>query len=173
MSPDRPRGPGRAGGSGGPGGPGGPGSPRRRSLVTGLLVGVGIAAFVDEVVFHQLLHWHHFYDRSTTTAGLVSDGWFHAFGWLAMVGGMFLFADLQRRRATVHPRVLAGALLGAGGFQLYDGLVHHKLLRLHQVRYGVELLPYDLVWNLAGALALLAGLALLARHRRRERARAR
>jgi len=34
----------------------------------------GVAAFFDETVFHQLLHWHHCYDPSTTEVGLVSDG---------------------------------------------------------------------------------------------------
>lgn len=47
---------------------------RRRNLFSGLLFGLGVIAFLDEVVFHQLLHWHHFYDRGTTAAGLVSDG---------------------------------------------------------------------------------------------------
>src|SRR4051794_38186472 len=36
-----------------------------RSLWSGVLVGLGVAGFVDETVFHQLLHWHHFYDRGT------------------------------------------------------------------------------------------------------------
>src|SRR4051812_44746690 len=52
---------------------------RARSVVAGALFGIGVAAFLDEAIFHQLLHWHHFYDRSTSTAGLVSDGFFHAF----------------------------------------------------------------------------------------------
>ena len=69
--------------------------------------------------------------------------------------------DLHRRLATVPRRVWAGALLGGGAFQLYDGVVHHKLLQLHQVRYGVELLPYDLAWNASGAVALVVGLVLL------------
>ena len=64
---------------------------------TGVLIGIGVAGFVDEVVFHQLLHWHHFYDRGTSTAGLVSDGFFHAFSWTAVVVGLFLLADLHRR----------------------------------------------------------------------------
>lgn len=141
----------------------------RRSLGAGLLIGVGVAGFVDEVVFHQILHWHHFYDRSTSTAGLVSDGWFHAFSWLAIVAGLFLFADLQRLRASVRSRVVGGALLGWGGFQLYDGLVQHKVLGLHQVRYGVDLLPYDLAWNLAGAAGVVAGTVVLLAGRRRAR----
>jgi uncharacterized membrane protein len=44
-------------------------------------------AFIDETVFHQLLHWHHFYDKSTLAVGLVSDGLFHAGGFIAMAAG--------------------------------------------------------------------------------------
>lgn len=53
-----------------------------RNIWSGILFGIGLVAFLDEAVFHQLLHWHHFYDRSTTEIGLVSDGLFHAFSWL-------------------------------------------------------------------------------------------
>jgi uncharacterized membrane protein len=132
-----------------------------RSVLAGVLMGVGVAAFLDEVVFHQLLRWHHFYDRSTPDVGLVSDGIFHAGGWLAMVAGLFLFADLQRRRVTVPKRVWAGGLLGWGGFQLYDGIVQHKLFGLHQIRYDVDLVPYDLAWNGAALVALAIGTVLL------------
>jgi uncharacterized membrane protein len=134
-----------------------------RSTLSGGLIGIGVAGFLDETVFHQLLHWHHFYDRSTPTAGLVSDGFFHAGSWLCIVAGLFLFADLQRRRATVPGRVWAGGQLGWGGFQVYDGLVQHKLLGLHQIRYRVDLLPYDLAWNVAGGIGVLLGLWLLSR----------
>ena len=51
---------------------------------------------------------------------------------------------------------------GAGFFQLYDGLVQHKLLGLHQIRYGVDLLPYDVVWIVIAAALLVAGLVLVA-----------
>ncbi len=140
----------------------GPQSPSAgRSIAAGLLIGVGVAGFLDETVFHQLLHWHHFYDRSTPDVALVSDGFFHAGSWLCLVVGLFLFADLSRRRTTVPKRVWAGGLLGWGGFQVYDGLIQHKVLDLHQIRYGVELLPYDLAWNGAGALGLVIGVVLL------------
>ena len=39
-----------------------------RNVLSGGLLGLGVAAFVDETVFHQLLHWHHFYDKSTAAA---------------------------------------------------------------------------------------------------------
>jgi uncharacterized membrane protein len=135
----------------------------RRNVVSGVLVGIGVAAFVDETVFHQLLHWHHFYDRSTPPAGLVSDGIFHAFGWFAVVAGLFAYADLRRRGAWWNQRWLGALLVGLGGFQLYDGTVQHKLLGLHQIRYGVDLLLYDLVWNLVAVVLAAAGAVLLVR----------
>ena len=56
---------------------------------------------------------------------------------------------------------MAGFFIGMGGFQLFDGIVDHKILRLHQIRYGIDyLLLYDIVWNTAGAILLLTGLVL-------------
>jgi uncharacterized membrane protein len=137
----------------------------RRSLWVAALIGVGIMAAVDEIVFHQLFAWHHFYDRSTTDVALLSDGLLHAAELAIIIGGFFLYADLRRRHVLAPPWAWAGFFLGAGGFQLFDGIVDHKLLRVHQVRYGVALLPYDLAWNAAGAALLIIGLALLVRAR--------
>ena len=136
-----------------------------RNVRSGVLFGIGVAAFVDETVFHQLLHWHHFYDRSTPDAGLVSDGVFHAFGWFAVVAALFLLADLRRRGAFLKRRWLGAALVGLGAFQLYDGTVQHKLLRLHQIRYHVDVVPYDLTWNVIAVVCLAAGIVLLVRTR--------
>lgn len=130
------------------------------SVGAAALIGIGVMAAVDEIVFHQLLAWHHFYDRSTTRIGLLSDGLLHATELLLLVAGFFLLADL-RRRSTLHVRRgWAGFLLGAGGFQLFDGVIVHKVLRLHQIRYEVEILPYDLAWNGFAVALLVAGVAL-------------
>ncbi|MGE6754002.1 DUF2243 domain-containing protein [Rossellomorea sp. NPDC071047] len=128
-----------------------------RNLWSGILFGMGIVAFIDETVFHQLLHWHHFYDKSTTAIGLVSDGFFHAFSWFATIGGLFMFADLRRKKALWVKRWWGGILLGAGGFQLYDGTVQHKLMGIHQIRYVENVLVYDIVWNVIAAAMILAG----------------
>jgi uncharacterized membrane protein len=140
-------------------------SVRGRNVVSGVLFGIGVAAFVDETVFHQLLHWHHFYDRSTPDAGLVSDGIFHAFGWFAVVAALFLLADLRRRQAFHRLRWTGAALVGLGAFQLYDGTVQHKLMRLHQIRYHVDVVPYDVTWNVIAVLVLAGGIVLLVRTR--------
>jgi uncharacterized membrane protein len=139
----------------------------RRNALAGVLLGLGAVAFVDETVFHQLLHWHHFYDRGSSAAGLVSDGLFHAFSWFATVAALFLLAALRRDREVRSLRVVGGALAGGGAFQLYDGLVQHKLLGLHQIRYVPDVLVYDLVWNVLALVLLVVGLVLLVRTRER------
>jgi uncharacterized membrane protein len=128
----------------------------------GVLVGVGLAGTLDEVVLHQLLAWHHFYDRSTPTAGLVSDGLFHIFSTAILVIGLIQL--VERRHTTPGPPrlALAGILLGAGCFNLYDGTIQHKLLRLHQVRADApNNLPYDLTFLAIAAALALAGALLL------------
>lgn len=145
----------------------------RKSLLTtknfwsGFLFGIGFVSFFDEMIFHQLLHWHHFYDRATTHVGMVADGLFHAFSWFATVGSLFLYADLKRCKALVLKSWLGSAIFGIGVFQLYDGLVQHKIFRIHQIRYGVDLLPYDLTWNLTAILLVIVGLLLILNQHRK------
>ncbi|MFJ6413224.1 hypothetical protein CHI12_09010 [Terribacillus saccharophilus] len=143
----------------------------RMNILSGFLFGVGLVAFIDEAVFHQLLHWHHFYDLSSSTWGLVSDGFFHALSWFATVGGLFLFADLRRRRDLIPLRWGGAVMLGSGVFQLYDGLIQHKLFRIHQIRYGVDIFYYDLIWNGIAVLLIAAGIWCIRLSRRKEYAR--
>lgn len=135
-------------------------------LWPGVLTGIGLAGTLDEVVLHQLLGWHHFYDRSTPTAGLVSDGLFHLFSTTLLVIGVIQLVE-RRRTSPDPPRLaLAGILLGAGGFNLYDGTIQHKLLALHQVRANApNNLPYDLAFLAIAAVVFTAGVVLFRRTR--------
>lgn len=137
-----------------------------RNVSSGFLFGIGLVAFIDEAVFHQLLHWHHFYDRSTTEIGLVSDGFFHAFSWFATIAGLFMLADLRRRNTLKWRAWWGGVFLGAGVFQLYDGIVQHKFMRIHQIRYVDHVIVYDVVWNVLAIVILLIGAMLLRRKKR-------
>jgi uncharacterized membrane protein len=67
------------------------------------------------------------------------------------------FADLRRRGTLARRSAWGGFVLGLGVFQLFDGIVDHKLLDLHEVRYSVDVLPYDLAWNGAALVFLLVG----------------
>jgi len=136
----------------------------KRTIWSGVLAGLGLAAFLDETVFHQILHWHHFYDKSTMAVGLLSDGLFHAFGFTSLVVGLFLLADSLRRGGFIPKRWWGALLLGAGGFQLYDGTIQHKLMRLHQIRYHVTIWPYDLTWNVLALIMIIIGILLMRGH---------
>ncbi|MET1013832.1 MAG: DUF2243 domain-containing protein [Paenisporosarcina sp.] len=138
-----------------------------RNFWGGFLFGLGVVGFIDEVVFHQLLHWHHFYDKSTTDIGLVSDGLFHAFSWFSTIGSSFMLADLHRRQAFWMKRWIGGALLGGGLFQLYDGTIQHKLMQIHQIRYNVDITPYDVVWNVIAFAMIVAAYFLLKENNKR------
>ena len=136
-------------------------------LRTGVVLGIGLVGTLDEVLLHQLLQWHNLYVHTTPFWRTFVDGLFHlACASLLVCGALRLWASRgEPAEAGDGRRLLGGMLLGMGGFNLYDGTVQHKLLRLHPVREHVEnQLPYDLAF-VGIALALLAGGWALSRGR--------
>ncbi len=136
------------------------------------LMGLGLGGFVDGIVLHQILQWHHMLTDTgdhppTTVAGLeantLADGFFHLGTWLFVAAGMVLTVRAWQQGRLAPPwRAHAGMLLaGWGAFNLVEGLVDHQLLGIHHVR---DDLGGPLVWDLAflalGALQVLGGLAL-------------
>ena len=145
-------------------------STTRLTVWTGVILGVALMGAVDEIVFHQLLQWHHFYSDTTSFWRIFSDGLFHAFTTLMWFVGAALLWRQRRRLSEVlnEEWFWGGFLLGMGGFQVFDGIVNHKVLALHQVREGTQhLMPYDVAWNLVGVLLAASGWALLRRARGR------
>lgn len=140
-----------------------------KSMWAAALIGIGLMAAVDEIIFHQILSWHHFYDRSTSKIGLMADGFLHAAELIAIIAGFFMLLDLRRNHSLVKDKAWAAFFLGLGSFQLFDGIVDHKVLRLHQIRYVENLLPYDITWNMAGLLLLGIGFVLLRKAKNREK----
>ena len=136
--------------------------PSRSLLWPAVLVGIGLAGSLDEIVLHQVLRWHHFYDRGSLAAGLIADGIFLLGSTAALGIGLVLLVQRWPTARDPLRQAAAGILVGAGGFNLYDGTIQHKLLGLHQVRAGApNNLPYDLVFIAIAAVVLLAGLLLL------------
>ncbi|HWH00009.1 MAG TPA: DUF2243 domain-containing protein [Pilimelia sp.] len=141
----------------------------------GILLGVGLGGFVDGIVLHQILQWHHLvtgpdprlglpYHPADTVDGLrvntLADGLFHAGTWVAVLVGLMLLYRRVRspRRRVWGSRALWGWLLvGWGVFNLVEGLVNHHLLRLHHVRAGPGQLWWDLGFLAFGALLVGAG----------------
>ncbi|MET8695391.1 DUF2243 domain-containing protein [Streptomyces bauhiniae] len=134
----------------------------------GLLLGVGLGGFVDGILLHQLLQWHHmltstdhdhigvkYYDPHTVSGlemNTVWDGVFHALCWIAVLAGLaVLYSRVTHDRRTVWTsRVLWGWVLsGWGVFNLVEGILDHQILGIHHVHGG----PYQAWWD-AGFLVL-------------------
>jgi uncharacterized membrane protein len=146
-----------------------------------LLLGIGLGGFVDGIVLHQILQWHHMLTSeggfpATTVQGLedntLADGLFHAATWVATAVGVFLLWRVSRLHGGLGPgRVLAGwALAGWGLFNLVEGVVDHHLLGIHHVRAGENALAWDLGFLALGALLLVGGWSLARSSTRRARA---
>jgi uncharacterized membrane protein len=142
-------------------------SPTRRLTTGGVLLGVGLGGFVDGIVLHQILQWHHLLTSegshpATTVAGLeantLADGLFHAATWVATLVGLMLVWTAPER---IPLRRLIGLMLaGWGGFNLVEGVVDHHILTLHHVKTGDAQLAFDLGYLALGAALLAGGLAL-------------
>lgn len=142
----------------------------RRTVVSGLLFGAGIAAaLIDLFLFHLVLQWHHFYDLSTTRVALISDGFFHALAWFVTVWGLFLLAEVRSRGRIRWGRWAGAVIAGVGVFQLVDAVLNHKILGIHQVRYDVDILPYDIAWIGSAVVLALVGFWVLRRTDPRQR----
>lgn len=143
---------------------------RRLPLSPGVMLGIGLGGFVDGIVLHQILQWHHMLTNAgypadsvpNLTLNTLADGLFHAATWIATAIGLYLLHRAVRHGAIWSGRRLfGGMLLGFGGFNLVEGVVDHHILGLHHVR---EAAANPLVWDIGflvvGALLVVAGHAL-------------
>lgn len=149
------------------------------SRAGGLLFGLGLGGFVDGIVLHQVLQWHHVVSDVpsypvTTVAGLevntLADGFFHLGTWVLVVAAS-LVTVREWRRGRLAPSWsfhLGLLLAGWGAFNLVEGVVDHHLLGVHHVRDDLGApLAWDVGFLVLGALQLVAGWVL---HRRGRRA---
>ena len=162
--------------------PDAPRNPERFQLPL-FLFGIGLGGFVDGIVLHQILQWHHMISdtaegQMTTVAGLeantLADGLFHAFAFLIVVVALYLTMRIRRLDATaVLPSggVTTGWLLvGWGAFNVVEGLVDHHLLTIHHVRDDVtDALAWDLSFLGMSVVLLAVGVALVRRGRSLDR----
>jgi len=144
----------------------------RPLLRAGLVLGLGFGGFVDGIVLHQILGWHHLicveaYCRPTSVGQFQiqnrQDGYFHLALWVvSLVGVALLFSAARQTRAAWKGRSFLGAMLaGWGIFNVVEGVIDHHLLGIHHVLPGrSHQLLYDLVFLAAGGLLVLIGMAL-------------
>src|SRR5829696_6709776 len=136
------------------------------------IMGLGLGGFIDGIVLHQILQWHHMLTDTgdhpaDTVAGLkdntLADGFFHLATWVCVAAAMFLTVRAWREGRLAPPwRAHVGLLLaGWGAFNLVEGLVDHELLGIHHVRDDLGApLGWDLGFLAFGAALVIGGLAL-------------
>ena len=135
----------------------------------GLAAGVGLGAFVDGILFHQILQWHHFVSDDvsmTSLSGLETntlwDGIFHAFSWMVCAAGIWMLWQAGRRGAMPARHVLLGAMLaGWGAFSFVDGALLHLVAGIHHLyQRGDFELGSDIIYLVASAAIFAIGVAV-------------
>ena len=142
--------------------------------VPAFVMGLGLGGFIDGIVLHQILQWHHMLtgdnggEPMDTVAGLEAntlvDGFFHLATWVLVVAAMVLTVSAWQRGQLVPPwRMHVGLLLaGWGVFNVVEGLIDHQLLGLHHVRDDLGApLGWDLGFLAFGILVTAVGVALV------------
>jgi uncharacterized membrane protein len=148
----------------------------RRIALPGIILGVGLGGFVDGILVHQILQWHHMLTSAdtanidvgsypaTTVHGLqmntLWDGLFHTVTWLAVLIGLgLLYSRVTSSRGRVWAsRTLWGwMLVGWGLFNLVEGIIDHHILAIHHVISGQYQTVADILFLIFGAVLVLGG----------------
>lgn len=141
------------------------GAGEREFRMAGLVLGVGLGGFVDGIIAHQLLEWHHMLsgwyppnNEHNMRLNMVGDGLFHL---LCLVVTLVGIALLNRSGRPRPGRRLTGWIVaGWGVFNLVEGVVNHLLLGVHHVHSGPHQLRYDVGFLALGALLVGIGITL-------------
>lgn len=143
----------------------------RRALVSAGVFGFGFSGLIDVIVLHHILQWHHLvsgmYPMDTVDGlqtNLLADGLFLLMMVIIMgIGAGLVWQSERRANVPLAMRPLSGAaLIGLGVFDVYDAIVDHALLGLHQpVGAGGEPLSlggrYNLHWIVISLLFIAVG----------------
>lgn len=141
--------------------------PRRGPLIAAsLLMGIGLGGFIDGIVLHQILQWHHMLSTPLPPTDLVNvkinmlwDGLFHALTWVCTAVGLgMLWRAGLRNDVPWSTRTFVGSLiLGWGVFNLVEGIIDHQILGIHHVHPGDGQLAWDIGFLVLGALQIVVG----------------
>jgi uncharacterized membrane protein len=143
-----------------------------------LILGLGFGGFLDGILLHQVLQWHHMLTSTgdhpmTTVAGLeantLADGFFHLATWiLVAVGSGLMYTAWKDGRLAPPWRAQLGLMLaGWGLFNLVEGLIDHEILGIHHVRDDLGgPIGWDLAFLALGAVLVAVGVGMARRPQR-------
>jgi uncharacterized membrane protein len=136
----------------------------------GILIGIGMGAFADGILLHQILQWHNMLSSRVPPVDLVSakvnmlwDGIFHAAAWIVTAMGIArLWQAGHRRDVSWSGRAFGGSLaIGWALFNIVEGAIDHHILGVHHVHPGSNELAWDLGFLCVSAAMLVAGVLLV------------
>ncbi|MDF5710083.1 MAG: DUF2243 domain-containing protein [Nostoc sp. S4] len=135
-------------------------------IIAGVVLGLGLGGFVDGILLHQLLQWHHMLSNirplinvANEDLNMVWDGLFHAFDWVVTVVGIILLWRAGGRDDVPwsSQTFIGSILIGAGLFDLVEGVIDHQILGIHHVKPGPNQLAWDIGFLAFGALLAVIG----------------
>jgi uncharacterized membrane protein len=144
--------------------------PRPPLLTAAMVLGLAAGGFIDGILFHQVLQWHHLLslvpgDRFRDPAvQIAADGAFHILMYVVAAVGLWLLwrARADFDRAAAARRLGGGLLIGFGLWQVVDAVVFHWVLGIHHIRLGVENpVAYDVAVLLIGVASGALGWLVL------------
>lgn len=131
----------------------------------GLCLGLAAGGFIDGILLHQVLQWHHLLSNledapfGDLRVQILADGLFHLAMYVVGAVGLWLLW-----RGPRSPRFWADFLIGFGLWHILDAVLVHWILGLHNIRIDVEnRLVWDLIFFALGVLAAVLGLFLTRR----------
>ncbi len=143
---------------------------QRPVIVAGIILGLGLSGFIDGILLHQILQWHHMLssvkplnNNSNIDLNMVWDGLFHALDFILTVTGIILLWRAgDRDNVDWSGETFFGSILiGAGLFDVVEGIIDHQILGIHHVKPGTNQLAWDLGFLVFGALLVLVGWIML------------
>ncbi|MDQ4138786.1 MAG: DUF2243 domain-containing protein [Actinomycetota bacterium] len=137
------------------------------SKAAGILYGLGLGGFLDGIVMHQILQWHHILshveeptDLGALQLNTIADGFFHVATWAFVLAASIvtLMSWRQGRLAPSWSFHFGLVIAGWGIFNVVEGLLNHQLLQLHHVRDDLGgPLAWDIGFLIFGALLAVGG----------------
>ena len=141
---------------------------KRKSAISAILIGIGIAGLIDIIVFHAILQWHHTSSHKiipntieSLQMNIFHDGVFLAFSLIITISGIIILwvsqSSKDRDYFLSYKRSFIGLVfIGFGGFNTIEGIINHHILQMHHVIEVANPLIFDLAFLVIGGLAFLA-----------------
>ncbi len=138
---------------------------------TSIILGIGIGGFIDGILFHQILQLHGMVSNKLPIDTVVGkavnmfwDGIFHSITLTAVVIGVIsLVRLLKKKHINPSPKLVWGGFFaGWGIFNFVEGIIHHHIIKLHNVN---EFVTNPDIWNYSflasGILFMVLGFSII------------